>query len=281
MPQNQINNGEIIKSEKGKMIAICSAKGGVGRTVIAVNLAIALAAKNIRTLLLDGCFQFGDVGLAMDLQSMFTIKDVMEQIDHMEEDSITHYLSRHESGVRVLPAPHRPEYADLITIQGVGKICNILLDRSDYLIVDTLPGLTESTLHFVDRADHIFLVTDLEMSSLKNTKLMLEILHTLELANKVQIIVNRSTMKSVIQVSDVPKILGTDAILYIPNQFEIVSKSLNIGVPFITHHRRADITKAILSIATQFAGSYGDFVYRPKGRSFVHSLFSKLKGQKG
>lgn len=241
------------KDRAGKMIVICSAKGGVGRTVLSVNLAVALSKKKYKTTLLDACFQFGNVHLVMDLQPMFTIKDAVEQIDTLDENLLTSYLSHHESGVSLLPAPHKPEHADLITISAIDQICNLTLKNCDYLIVDTNAGLPEHNLYFMEKADHILVMTDLEMTSLKNTKSLLSVLDVLGLRTKVNIVVNRSTMKSLLKPQNVPKILEDPSILYIPNHFEVVSKSINIGVPFITHSRRTDITKSIFQIADLFS----------------------------
>lgn len=233
----------------GKMIAICSAKGGIGKTVLSSNLAVAFSKKKYKATILDGCFQFGNIHLVMDLQPMFTIKDAIEQIDALDENLLSSYLTKHESGVTILPAPNSPEYADLITMNGLDKICSLLLKNSDYLIVDTTAGLPDNNLYFMEKADYILIMTDLEMTSLKNTKSILAILDTLGLNTKVKIVVNRSTMKSLLKPKNIPQILARSDFLYIPNDFEIVSKSINIGIPFVMHSRRTDITKSIFHIA--------------------------------
>ena len=274
-----ISKGNEPNPPQNKMIAVCSAKGGIGKTVITTNLAIALAYRGMRTSILDGCFQFGDVNLAMDLQPKFTIKDAVEQLDHLNDDLILSYLSRHESGVKVLPAPPRPEYADLVTPTALDKITHLLLHKSDFLLVDVLAGLSEQSLYFIEKAHHVLLITDLEMTSLKNTKLILEVLDTLELRHKVQVIVNRATMKSVIQASDVPQILGASSLFYIPNDFDVVSKSLNIGIPFVTNHRRIEISKAIFALAHHIAGQEGNGYIPPKAH-FLHLWMQKLRRKK-
>lgn len=244
--------------------------------MLTANLAIALAKSRSRTIILDGCFQFGDIQLVMNLQSAFTVKDALELLDQMDDTTLIQYLSRHESGVKILPAPSRPEYADLITLEVVSKITELLTRNTDFLLVDTMAGLSEYSLYFTEKADHILLVTDLEMATLKNTKLMLETFNTLGLREKVQIVVNRSTMKSVIKPTDVPHILGEEGLLYIPNDFEIVSKSVNIGIPFMMEHRRADISKDILNLASLFSLPQEQIGTRAKGRGQELGIFRKL-----
>ncbi len=280
MPDHEIQGSKTNSKRKGKIIGISSAKGGIGRTVITANLAIALSSKRLSTCILDGCFQFGDINIAMDLQPMFTIKDVIEQMDSIDEHNILNYLYRHESGVKVLSAPHRPEYADLVTPEVLEKICNLLLPHFDYILVDVMAGLPDKSLYFLEKADQVLLLTDLEMTTLKNTKLMLEILETLELREKLQVVVNRSTMQSVIQSSDVLQILGEPSLLYVPNDFDIVSKSLNIGIPFVLNHRRIDLAKAIFGIADFLTAGQEIALYKPKPSSFAQMLLDKFRRPK-
>ena len=262
------------------MIAVCSAKGGVGRTVLTANLSIALSLTGAKACVIDGCFQFGDIQMALDLRPLFSIKDVIEQIETIDAESLLNYLNRHDSGLRILTAPTRPEYADLVTLEALDKIIDLLRSKFNYLIVDTMYGLQEQTLFFIERADRILIITDLEMATLKNTKMMLDVLTSLGLHHKVKIVVNRSTMQSVITSRDVAQILEGESIMYIPNDFEIVSKSINIGLPFIIKSRRSEISKTIISLAEQLSSTNAINIDKPPKSSPRLSFFQKLKGQK-
>jgi pilus assembly protein CpaE len=268
---------EVKKQKRGEMIAVCSAKGGIGRTVLTVNLAVALCKKNIKISILDGDFQFGDVSLAMDLQSTFTIKDVVEEIDRLDEYSLASYLNYHDSGVKVLAAPDRPEYADLITPSVMDKVIDLMLTVHEYVMVDTGVGLQDRSLHLIEKADQILLVTNLEMATLKNTKLMLETLDMLGLREKVQVVINRATMESVIQATDVPDILGEENPIYIPNEFQIVSQSLNIGIPFVLNQGKTEVAKAIFKMAEQITSRREITMIKSKSPSFFSSFFQKNK----
>jgi pilus assembly protein CpaE len=269
------------KHSRGEMIVVCSSKGGIGRTVIAVNLAVSLSKKNIKIAVLDGNFQFGDVSLALDLHSSFTIKDVASDIDRLDEYTLSSYMSHHESGVKVLSAPDRPEYAELITSEVLRKVMDFMLELYDYVIVDTGAGLNDTNLHLIERADQILMLTNLEMATLKNTKLMLETLDTLDMIDKVQLIVNRSTMESVIQAGDVPGILGVEAPLYIPNDFSIVSQSLNIGIPFVMSQGKSELSKSIFKMAERLSSGRELRLIKPKSPSFLQSIFQKTKLKEG
>jgi pilus assembly protein CpaE len=237
------------QSHRGEVIAVCSAKGGIGRTILTVNLAVALQKKNISVAIMDGDFQFGDVGLALDLQNSFTIKDAVDGLTKLDENSFQEYLSEHSSGVQVLPAPERPEFADLISKEAVNKIINLLRAKHEYVVIDTEAGLNEHTINIIEQADQILVVTNLEMTALKNTKLLLETLGVLDLQSKAKVIINRANMDSVLKAEDAAKILGSEDPIYIPNDFHICSQSLNIGIPFVINQGKTGVAKGVFKMA--------------------------------
>ncbi|MFD0696825.1 CpaE family protein [Paenibacillus sp. GCM10027628] len=274
---------EQVRNKRGEMIAICSAKGGIGKTAMAVNLAVALSKNNSKSshsqiCIMDADFQFGDVGLSMDLHSTFTIKDVMESIDTMDQHTLLSYLIKHSSGVKVLAAPDRPEYADLVFPDRLDKVCDLLLSQHDYVIVDTPSGFSDKTLQIIEKADSVFMVTTLEMAAIKSTKLMLETLILLGLRDKIKLLVNRSTMDSVIKAPDVPDLLGEDMPFYVPNEWEVVSHSLNSGVPFVLKNGKSDIAKAVCKIAEQLIQRREISVFQPKQTSFIQSIIQRALG---
>ncbi|GAA0340430.1 hypothetical protein GCM10008967_33490 [Bacillus carboniphilus] len=269
------------KKKRGEMIVVCSAKGGVGKTTLTVNLAVALRKKNIKIGVLDGDFQFGDVGLALDLQSTFTMKDVVEEMDRLDAPTLNSYLCSHDSGVKVLPAPDRPEYADLITEQSIEKVTELMLQDFDYLLVDTGAGINEKSIQLLEKADQIIVITNLEMATLKNTKLMLETLNILELSDKVQLVVNRSTMESVISAQDIPDILGIEEQMLIPNDFQTASQSLNIGIPFVTSQAKSDVARSYFRIAEQLTSRREIAPIQTKGPSVLSKLFGRKKEKEG
>jgi len=280
---NQPNNKKIFHGnlKRGEMIAVSSAKGGVGKTMLAVNLSVALAKKNKKVCIIDTDFQFGDVSLSMDIQSTFSIKDIAEELDRIDSEIFLSYLNVHDSGVYILSAPERPEYADLITIKVIEAVIAFALNHFDYVIIDTEVGLTEKSLYLLEKTDTIMIVTNLEMTTLKNTKLMLETLNILELREKVQVVVNRADMESVIQASDVADILGESSSIYIPNDFQTTSQSINIGVPFVANRARTDISKAIYKMAEQLITRREISVFEPPKPSLFDRLWKKSKNKGG
>ncbi|WP_316571126.1 AAA family ATPase [Neobacillus sp. YIM B06451] len=264
---------------RGKMIAVCSAKGGIGRTILSVNLAVSLSKRNHSVAVLDGDFQFGDVSLAMDLQHTFTIKEAMDGFGSLDEHRLEEYLSVHGSGVRVLPAPERPEYADLLTKEAVSKMADFLLMKHDFVVCDTGAGLNEHTLNLIEKADEILVVATLEMAAMKNTKLLLETLDILGLRDKVRVVLNRANMESVIKAEDGARILGEEAPIYIPNDFQTCSRSLNMGSPFVLANSKSEIAKAVFKMAELIASNQaGEGIGKKKANALSLFPWKRKKG---
>lgn len=263
-------------ADNGKVIAVCSAKGGIGRTLISVNLAIALNKNNLNVNLLDADFQFGDVSVAMDLQPTFTIKDVVDEINSIDGSTISNYLTNHSSGVSVLTSPERPEFAELITTDALLKVVDMLRKKSDYLIVDTGIGIQEQTLDIMEQADQIMVVTNLEMTALKSTRLMLETLDKLGVRDKVVLVINRYDMDSLIKAEEVPDMLGHKKTIYIPNDFKTASQSLNLGIPFTMSRGKSNLSKAFFKLAENLISNQdsSNEVNKSKKKS---KLFSRKK----
>jgi pilus assembly protein CpaE len=262
--------------QRGELIVVCSGKGGIGRTMLTVNLAIALKMKHPKVSIFDGDFQFGDVNMALDLQANSTIYEFVDMLDQLDDTNLDEYLLEHSSGVNVLSAPDRPEFSDLVTLEVIDKATELLLRRNDYVVVDTEVGLQERSLSIMEKADHILLLTNLEISTLKNTKLMLETYINLGLIHKVKVIVNQSTVKGIVNLADLPKILDTETLYYLPNNESVAVKSLNQGDPFVINSEKTDLAKALYKLADQIMYK-NEFIRRKKRSSFLPNLFVKQK----
>lgn len=243
---------QIITNESNnQMIVFASAKGGVGKTIISVNMAVALADRGFSTCIIDGDLQFGDVNLALDIQPKLTISDLAQDDRPLTSSVIGDYLQEHASGVDILSAPLKPELADLVTPDLVKSICEKSLVQHEYLIADLSSGLSELNMTFMEIASKIYIVTDLEMAALKNSRLMIKTLKLLGFGDKISVIGNRGDMEGIVKFKDLPGILEVEKIHYISNDFNTVSKSFNIGVPFVTNKPREKISVEVSSIAAE------------------------------
>jgi pilus assembly protein CpaE len=239
------------EKSKGDMIIFLSGKGGVGKTVTAVNLGVALVNKGLSTCILDGNFQFGDVSLALDIQPIYTISNIIQEAETLEQLKISYYLDKHKSGLNVLSAPTKPEQGDLITQTHITAICNKLLEQHDVLIVDLPPGLSENNLTFMEMAQKIFLVSDSSFPAVKNTKVMLRAISMLNMNQKVKVVVILSDARSIIDLKNMNSVLEVKDISIIANNSKLVSESFSMGIPFIIMKPKEKVSKDINAIANE------------------------------
>lgn len=273
---------ETNQPKKGKMIVVCGAKGGLGKTMLALNLAISLHKKGRRVVLWDGDFQFGDVDISLNLQPTFTMEDVIESMDTLDEFSMQSLLTEHESGVAVLPAPERPELADLITPSILEKTHNLIRQQFDYMIVDTGAGITDQSLCLLERADTILLVTTSGLSPIKHTKTMLTIFKTLDLSERVQVVINRSTMESMAPIEKILETLQIEAAYTVPNNFMVTHPSLDQGKPLVIYKSKTDVAKAIFKMAENMDSNLPvGAITKKKGSIFSNPIFFLLKLKRG
>ncbi|WEG13581.1 P-loop NTPase [Pullulanibacillus sp. KACC 23026] len=262
------------KRNKGELIVVCGAKGGIGKTLISINLAIALQKNRKQVALWDGDFQFGDVDISLNLQPTFTMEEVIESMDSLDQYSLESLMTVHESGVAVLPAPRRPEFADLVTPAILTKTLNLLLERYERVVVDTGAGITEQSLSLLEQADQILLVTTSGLSPVKHTKSILEIFDALELRERVRVVINRSTMESMAPIEKILETLQIDTAYTVPNNFSVAHASLDEGRPLTLYKSKSDVARAIFKMAeTMETGAPIDPIVPPKTSFFKkHSL---------
>jgi pilus assembly protein CpaE len=244
--------------EPGQLVAVFSPKGGVGRTTIAVNLAVAAAADlGIKTVLVDGSFQFGDVGVLLNLNPKNkSIADLVPELEAVEEpESIDTFVINHSSGVRVLLAPPSPEMAEMITPAGVRRILDALRATNDLVVVDCTANFSDTTLAILDAADMILTALTLEITSIKNIRLFLEVADQLGYeSSKLKLVLNRADSTLGIRVADVEHSIGRKVEHTIVSDGRSVVYALNRGVPFVLSNREAQVSQDILRLATAITG---------------------------
>jgi pilus assembly protein CpaE len=241
----------------GQIIAIFSPKGGVGRTTVAVNMAVAAATELGKSvLLMDGSFQFGDVGVLLNLNPKNkSIADLVPELEAGEPESLDTFIINHSAGIRVLLAPPSPEMAELITPGGVKRVLEALRHGHDLVIVDCTSWFNETTLAILDAADVILTMLSLEITSIKNMRLFLEVAEQLGYEqDKVKLVLNRADSSLGIRVQDVESSIGRKVDHTIVSDGRSVVYALNRGVPFFLSNREAQVSQDILRLAQAVAG---------------------------
>jgi pilus assembly protein CpaE len=247
------------QTEPGTVIAVFSPKGGVGRTTVAVNLAVAAATElGKKVVLVDGSFQFGDVGVLLNLNPKNkSIADLVPELEQAgsEVESIDTFVINHSAGIRVLLAPPSPEMADLITPAGIKRIIETLRLKHDLVVVDCTAFFNETTLAILDSADTILTMLSLEITSIKNIRLFLEVSEQLGYeGSKIRLVLNRADSALGIRVSDVEHSIGRKVDDTIVSDGRSVVYALNRGVPFFLSNREAQVSQDILRLARAVTG---------------------------
>jgi len=265
--------------EPGLVVAVFSPKGGVGRTTLAVNLAVAAASElGKRVALMDGSFQFGDVGVLLNLNPRGkSIADLIPELDAGETDSVDSFLIEHTSGIRVLLAPPTPETAEMITAAGVKRVLESLRLNHDLVVVDCTAFFNDSTLAILDSADIILTMLSLEITSIKNMRLFLEVSEQLGYeSGKVRLVLNRADSALGIRVADVEHSIGRKVDETIVSDGRSVVYALNRGVPFFLSNREAQVSQDILRLARTVVGERSTKAESDESRKATQkkSLFS-------
>jgi pilus assembly protein CpaE len=245
----------------GHVLTVYSPKGGSGCTTIAINLAVNLAMKGHNTALVDASLQFGDVGVTLNLRPTTTIVDLIDRITELDADLISSVMLEHDSGLKVLLAPARPEMADLITADHMEVLLQRLARLFDYVIVDTPSGLNDVTLSTLDVADRIILVTQQSLSSLTNTRRFFDLMDELHYdINKTMLVVNRASDKLGISVKDVADALKRSVIVAIQANDVAVIGAADRAQPLVSTSRgKKDAFKTSFSkLTTAIEDIFGD-----------------------
>lgn len=235
----------------GRSIAVFSPKGGVGRTTVSTNLAIALRMlTGKRVALMDCNLVFGDVGVMLNLPISTTISDLIPNIRILDQELMERILVEHTSGVKVLLGPPRPELAELVTADHLRTVLSFLRSHYDYVVVDTPASFDDEILAVLDLSDRILVLTTLEMPAIKNVKLFLEVAEALHYPQeKLMLVLNRADSTGGILVEDIEENIHVKVSANIVSAGQMMTTAVNQGVPVVTSHRDSPVAKNFLDLA--------------------------------
>lgn len=235
----------------GRIIVVYSPKGGTGCTTLAVNLAVTLHNEETQVALVDGNLQFGDVAAFLNEQGKNNVADLAPRADELDPEIIEEVMVTHQAtGVKLLPAPFRPEYADQVTGEQFAQILEYLARLYAYVVVDTSSTLTDAILAAMDVSDLVILVTTQDIPAIKNCRLYLDLTDVLKINRKrVLFVMNRFDRRINITPEKVGESFKHEIAAVIPVEERVVIPSVNRGVPFMLGDKSRPIARAVLALA--------------------------------
>jgi pilus assembly protein CpaE len=248
IPEDEPNVG-------GRVITVFSTKGGAGKSVLATNLGVILAQRaDGPVALVDADLQFGDIAVMLKLAPQHTIVDAVGSFDRLDVGFLESLLATHQpSGLKVLPAPLEPAFADQIGAEQMNAIIRLLRTFCSYVVVDTPAYFNDVVLGLIEESDDVLLVAGMDIPNIKNVKIGLQTLRLLNTPmNKIHLILNRANSKVKLEVSEVERTLQVKADALIPSDI-VVPQSVNKGTPVVIDAPRSAIAKSLEQLADRFA----------------------------
>ncbi len=244
------NNRTGTAEGEGRVLTVFSPKGGTGKTVMSSNLACAFAKHGgKKTLLLDLDLQFGDAAIMLGIEPDKTIYDLVVAPGELDPEKLAGYTTRHASGVDVLPAPIRPEDAELVTEAKLSRLLEVAKESYEMIVVDTSPFFHGPMLATLDRTDELLLLCGLDVPTIKNVRLSLQTLELLSFpTERIRVVLNRANTNVGMKRGEV------EAALEQPVRFEIPSDravplAVNRGNPAVVSDPKADFSRAVREMA--------------------------------
>src|SRR3989440_37616 len=234
----------------GHLVTVFSPKGGTGKTVLATNLAASLAKHwGKRALLLDLDLQFGDAAIMLGMEPEKTIYDLVVAPGELDSEKLAGYTTRHACGLDILPAPLRPEDAELVTEAKLGRLLEVARDSYDVIVVDTSPFFHGPMLATLDRTDELLMLCGLDVPTLKNVRLSLQTLDLLSFpTSRIRFVLNRANSKVGMSKKEVEGALDMKVAFEIPSD-RAVPISVNRGNPAVLGDAGSEFAGAIKRLA--------------------------------
>jgi len=247
------------ETARGRVVTVFSTKGGVGKSVIACNMATALAKAGTDVILVDLDLQFGDQGIMLDLKPERTIFDAVQNYDRLDVEMLSGYLMRHDSGLRVLLAPLHPEDADAITAGRIGSIIGMLRQLAAVVVVDTAAAFDDMVLAAIDASDVVYAVATMDVASIKNTRVSLQKLEQLGYdGGRIRLVINRADSKVWLDANEVQHSISAELLGKIPSD-RLVPRSVNRGIPVVVDAPRSAVARSLVGLAEKI-GTLGSEV---------------------
>ncbi len=238
-------------------IAVAGASGGVGSTSLAVNLGCALASDESSSVaLVDLDMSLGDADVFLDTIPDYTLADVAQNVSRMDFALLKKSMTKHSSGLYLLPRPVQLQDAPLVTPEDFRRVLGLLKASFTHVILDLSKAYSPVDMAALDESNHVLLVTQLDLPCLRNVvRLMMSFDEVDGLKEKTKIVVNRVGLDAgQIGLKKAQETIGRDIFWQIPNDYRTMVEVRNNGVPLLEQFPKASITQAVVSLAATLTG---------------------------
>lgn len=239
----------------GKIIAVYGAKGGIGTTTVAANLALAMLElnKDSRVVLVDGSMQFGDAHLMFNELGQLSLMDLVPRVLDLDRDMVESVMLLNRlTGVYILAAPPRPEFAEKITGEAFARILEYLRRYFDYIIVNTNSYISDSVLAALDGAEVVVLVTAQSINAIRNTRLFLDLWNAVGMTkDRLQLVLSQYDPESPITTDRVSERLKFQVNTILPVDEPAARKADALGQPILKSSRDSEYAKKVITLAEQ------------------------------
>jgi pilus assembly protein CpaE len=241
---------------RGMVLTVFGAKGGVGKSTVATNMAVALASQlNQSAVLIDADNSFGDVAAMLDLRPDRTIVDLVRDVDGVERAGVTDYLQRHTSGLWVLPAPREGLLWRSVQPDRFRKAIGLLARRFDVVVIDTAGSLTDLSLAALEEANMVLWVTSSDFSSINNSVVGLETLQQLSYPDsRIRLMLNIISPDDTVRATKIEEVLGRKFFWSIPYDRQVRLDG-QVGRPAVLSHPDCRGARSITELAQALMGT--------------------------
>ncbi len=240
------------RSRGCRVISIAGSGGGVGSTSIAVNLGCALATDEANSVaLIDLDIALGDADVFLDTIPDYTLSDVSQNIGRLDFTLLKRSLTKHSSGLYLLPRPVQLQESAMITVDDLQRVIGLLKATFSHVIIDLSKSYSPIDMMALEESEHVFLITQLDLPCLRNVvRLMMSFVEVEGLKEKTRIVVNRVGLDvGQISLKKAKETIGGEIFWQVPNDYRVMSEVRNNGIPLIKQAPKANITQSIVGLA--------------------------------
>jgi pilus assembly protein CpaE len=252
-----VAGGHTPVEKNGRVISVAGSKGGVGTTTVAVNLAVSLLGNDRDTsvILFDMNTLYGEIPIFLDLTPKFHWGEITKNIDRLDDTFLMNILSRHASGVHLLPSPSYLNGNNSPSGEVIDRILSLMRTMFDYIVVDAGLPMEDASLRLLQQSDDVMLVSLLNMPCLSNTNRLMKSLTELGYVSKeqVKVVINRNLKKNELSVKDAESGIEKEIFCVIPNDYQTTMNAINQGKPIRQVAPKSLIAKKFQEITEHFS----------------------------